>query len=1472
MVLPVVAYFLIQWPSVQTSLTRYIARQVSASLNAKFEVGKVDIAFFNRIILRDILIEDQHGDTLLQAGRLIATIHYFNRSGKNIHFNQVKLQNAQINLQSDADTVLNYQFIVNALLSEDTEKKRWDYIINSVILENSSFSYRKYNNHHRDFGVNFQDIRVSDLNLLANKIHTTTDSVHFNIKYLNFHEKSGFTLNHFTSQNSVSHAGMLIRDLRIVTPRSRLNLDYLNMNYNGLEAFSDFVNLVSLNSRFNPSTVSSEDLAYFAPGLKDVDHEIIMSGEVTGRINNLKGSGINIQSLKETSLLADFNMVGLPDFRETFIFLDLHEFNSTFEEIMEIIKPDAGDQDMMNQLPLDLSVLGKINYKGKFTGFIYDFVAFGEFNSGPGTLVSDLSLRPGSDNILNFRGKLKAINFDAGSLAASHQIGRISFNAGLSGQISPNTGVHAHMEGVIDSVFIFDHNYNNIQLEGHLADRKFEGSAFITDPSIILDFLGSIDLSEEIPVFDFSADISGARLYDLKLNQDDPSLVLSFTSRANFRGDNLDDLNGKIELINVVFEREDHIFKIDSTTLEATGSGDYRQITLMSDLAEARIEGNYEFATFIRSFNQLIHNYIPSYGDNNASFHDITGNNFKFSLHLKETAGFTEFFFPPLSLATDTRIEGAYDPSTFLSRITGHSKEIRFNDHRFINMVLDARSNESLFSISSGADYLFIGNRFHLENINLVSNIQNDSVILETGWDNRNTKKYKGNLYASVSFEEKPGSKKPLVNIDINPSLIIIADSLWHIEPGRIRLDSTSYQVDNFIFGRNGQHLKIHGKLSEYLNDSLHLEFKNVDLQNIELIAVLGNFHLSGIIHGKASLSDIHRNPVFKTDLEVREMFLNHQEYGDLKILSQWDNTEKSIFIHTYSDRGDDRVINIEGFYTPLTREMDFDVSLNKVNLRTFDGYLDEVFADIRGLASGELKLNGTTKDPLFNGNILLQKASFMVDYLKTRYNLTHDVLVTNNNLVFTDMILYDSQHNTCRANGTVANRNFSDFNLNIYLYPERFMAMNTSERDNEMFYGRVFASGLVHIIGPANNLTMNISARTDRNTRFFIPLHKSGEISDLHFLNFIKDPLLNPDEKAQDHNTRNYGVDLSGIQLNFDLDVTPDAEVQIIFDSKIGDIIRGRGNGSFKMEINTTGQFNMFGEYTIEQGDYLFTLQNVINKRFDVERGGRIFWNGDPFDASVDLRAVYRLRAPLNTLMSPYINGTEERYSRRIPVECQIIMKEKLMTPDISFDIELPTADPDTRRNVQGILNTEEKRSRQFLSLLVINNFLPEQDMAGPGGRTSFGAGATEASKTTVSEFFSNQLSNWLSQLSRDVDFGFNWRPGDEITPDEVALALSTQVFNDRVSINGHVDVSGRQTNTSNIVGDVDVDIKLNRSGKLRLKAFTRANDNLIRPHLSPYTQGVGLFYREDFDSFDELLYRYWNRVFPSVREEERL
>jgi hypothetical protein len=292
-----------------------------------------------------------------------------------------------------------------------------------------------------------------------------------------------------------------------------------------------------------------------------------------------------------------------------------------------------------------------------------------------------------------------------------------------------------------------------------------------------------------------------------------------------------------------------------------------------------------------------------------------------------------------------------------------------------------------------------------------------------------------------------------------------------------------------------------------------------------------------------------------------------------------------------------------------------------------------------------------------------------------------------------------------------------------------------------------------------------------------------------------------------------------------------------------------------------------MLGEFLIDDGDYLFTLKNVINKRFVVEKGGSITWSGDPNDANVNLKAIYRTKASLHDL----IVDASEDYRRKIPVECQIFMTEKLMNPSIRFNIELPSSPQESTSILQSAISTEEEMSKQFLSLLVLNSFLPNPALANVQGNPLSGNSGISGVGVTTSELLSNQLSNWLSQISNDVDIGVNYRLGDELTRDELEVALSTQLLNDRLTINGNVDVGGNQSasNTSKFVGDFEMDYKIRPSGKLRLKAFNRSNDNYILKQVSPYTQGFGLFYREDFDSFDELARNYWNRIFAKKEDK---
>ena len=515
--------------------------------------------------------------------------------------------------------------------------------------------------------------------------------------------------------------------------------------------------------------------------------------------------------------------------------------------------------------------------------------------------------------------------------------------------------------------------------------------------------------------------------------------------------------------------------------------------------------------------------------------------------------------------------------------------------------------------------------------------------------------------------------------------------------------------------------------------------------------------------------------------------------------------------------------------------------------------YLNKIASKINGTGSGHVQLSGDIITPLLNGEIELQNVSFMVGYINTSNSFNTKVKIKDSDIFFDRVEMFDSLHNKAIVSGSLTTSYLKKLFFNILIDAQNYCFLNTKSQDNDLFYGQAYGSGKILIAGPPDNISMKVNARSEKNTLIYIPLSTSNAISDANFISFVN--------KQQPQNeldkTIKPKVNVTGLQMNFDLTLTPDAEVQLLFDPKIGDIIKGNGNGNLKMEINTLGNFKMYGDYTVEEGKYLFTLRNVINKQFKVEKGGTIQWNGDPKDATINLKAIYSLKTSLYNLL---MNDNTPDLKNRIPIDCQIFMTNRLMRPDLRFDIYLPVADEETRSKVSNAISTTDEMTKQFLALLVINNFMPDPNHATSStALTTTGLGLASAG-VTGSELLSDQLSNWLSQMSKDVDIGFNYRPDNQISGEEYELALSTQILNDRVTIHTNLDYLGNHptttTNTNNIVGDVDVGIKLNQNGKLNLKVFNRSN-NIMLYDIAPYTQGVGLSYKEEFNNLSDLLKR---------------
>jgi hypothetical protein len=499
------------------------------------------------------------------------------------------------------------------------------------------------------------------------------------------------------------------------------------------------------------------------------------------------------------------------------------------------------------------------------------------------------------------------------------------------------------------------------------------------------------------------------------------------------------------------------------------------------------------------------------------------------------------------------------------------------------------------------------------------------------------------------------------------------------------------------------------------------------------------------------------------------------------------------------------------------------------------------------------------------------ENATLKIDYLQTRYRFNDTIRFDEEGIKFHNIKAFDDKGNTATINGTVFHKFFKDFAVDLTISipkTNEFLVLNTKPKDNDQFYGTAYASGVTTIKSDESALSFDISAKTGKNTKFFIPLNTGSSVTDRSFINFVD---VNQNKKDSIFLVKIVPPNSSqtAIDLNLDLEITPDAEVKIIFDSKAGDEMKGTGTGNLNISYNKKGEFKMYGDYIIEDGEYLYTLGGILNKRFIVQNGGKISFTGDINDADIDIKAVYKTKASLNDIMPGML--PQAKLNERIPVECLLNLTGNLFNPVVGFDINLPTADDETRAYLRSMIKTDEEMSRQFLFLLVMNSFYADPNSGASQSTTNIG---TTTVGVTTTEMLSNQLSNWLSQINNNFDVNVVYRPGSTAIPNsqDVQLALSTQVLNDKVTINGNFDYGSNQlttgVNTGNnaITGAFDVEFKITE--KIRFKVFNRSNDNLYIDNGIQYTQGVGLFFRQDFDKFKDIFKKKEKSVMK--KEEE--
>ncbi len=1430
-------YLALRTSAVQTYLAQIITKRLSEQFQANITVKGVDIAFFNKVILEEVLIKDQKKDSMLLVGKLVAQVDSFSIRNRSLTLKKLDLNNSRLCISMDSMRVANYRFLFDTTRVREIDSTRlWNISCRNFELNNASFSYTdRYSSDQKQF-------ELFDIFLNVSGFQMNPDSTIFRIDELRLSDHKKFALTGFRSNYAQAGDRLELTDIFAGMPHSVVTEAHVFIDKSKVHETGDFTTL-KLDILLNKSRVGMLDIAQLAPWLNGMDAELDVSGRVYGSLADLKAKNLTISYGDYTNINCDFYMNGLPSLENTFVHLDLKKSTTHLRDLRSFRLPDAAKQPFV-VFPAVLNKAGVIEYQGSFTGFFTDFVAFGTVKSNFGRLDTDLAFRPSGVNEIELDGHLKTVDFRIGDFFEGDLLKKLSYNGNISGKYNKEKHLlFADVEGKVDYIDLNNYELKNIGLKGNISGKRFDGQMSVADENLNFDFEGSFDFNPEVPVFDFVMDMNRANLIALNLDRTYKLSELSFLMKANFMGNNIDNLAGAIWLEDGSYLNENGEIELNSFDLKTFNEGASNRMQLRSDYIDADFKGDYKFYSLKNSVMKIISHYLPSANlkYNTSDLRNI----FQFSGKLKDFSTVTNLFFPGLYVEP-FEFKGNVDSENNRIGMVARIPAIVYKGAVMRNVLLDFSADNEL-TMRNRFGEIELGDSYSVHNLALISSGKNDKIQTRVSWNNFHEQTYSGSLTASTKLRRGDGKGLHLES-EISPSNIYIADSLWLVHEATISVDSSDIRINNLCISNKEQEIKANGYISENKEKQLNLKFENIQLRNLNDL-VQAKLDLEGILSGDASIFSLYENPYFLSDLEISGFGLRRYLFGDVSMVNKWNAVSEEINSEVIINKDNRNTLLARGSYSPTNNNLDYSIDANGLSIKALQPFMEGNFSDFRGEAYGKARLHGRPSRILIDGGLHGKNAGLTLAYLQTAYSFSDTVRFAGDSIIFDRIVVKDMEGNTALFDGSIKHENFENMVYDLNFTTPRILAVNTTANDNERFYGKLYASGSLAITGLGLTVYLDATGRTERGTELNILLNYEERAEEYDFLTFIDRSF--PEEEKDSR--PDFGK-VSNINMNFEVEVTPDARAQLIYNSQIGDVIRSYGYGNLQIGIDKDFNTTMYGDYTVTRGDYLFTLQNVINKKFEIERGGTIVWNGDPYDATIDLNAVYHLKASLKELFPT--SDTEIDYNQRVPVNCKIAMTDNLNRPNIGFDIDFPSSEERVKDEVKQFFNTEEDRNKQILSLLILGRFYTPEYLRG-----SYEASNPNVVGSTASELFSNQLSNWLSQISKDFDIGINYRPGNQVTDDEVELALSTQMFNDRVTINGNIGNNVSQTttnnNSSNIVGDFDLNVKLNKTGKLQFKAFNHSNNNLIY-ETSPYTQGIGLSYREDYDNFSEL----WSKI----------
>lgn len=1451
---------LLNIPFVQQKFAAFVAKELSQVMGTELTIGRIDMGLLNRIIIDDVLLDDRSGKEMLKVARLSAKFDILPLFKGKITISSVQLFGFNINLSKETpDSPPNFKFVIDAFASQDTVKKEKniDLRINSILIRRGKLAYDVLSEAETPGKFNAKHVRLQNIIANISLKALQKDSVNASIKRFSVDEQSGLELKKLSLKLVATPQKMSIDNFSVDLPNTSLKMDTIHLNYNSLDAFSQFTDSVQFSFRTLSSYITLKDISPFVPALSNFKEKIELELDVNGTVNQLNCSRLAVHAGNQFQVLGNVSFQDLSRPQDAFIFGKLSRLSANNDGIGFLVRNLSKNY---NGVPPILERLGNVSFRGEISGYFTDLVTYGLFQTNIGAIKTDLKLTSDREKgLFAYSGAVKTTHFELGKLLKNDKLGEITFNLDVNGSHYEKQRPSITLKGLIANIEYSNYNYENITLDGDYKRGGFNGKATLNDDNGSVAVNGSINLLEKIPTFDFEASIRNFRPHELNLTQKYEDAMFSVKVTANFKGGSIDQMNGDINVDSLQFTAPEKSFFMKNLHVSATQHEGINKMALTSEFLTASIEGRFLYPTLPASILNIMRSYVPSLILPPKKPVE-TDNNFSFDIHVFNTDILSTIFDIPLKVYTHSTIKGYVNDRMQRLRVEGYFPRLQYENNFFESGLFICENPSGQFN---GRVRFTSLKKTGAVNISLQAQAKDDQINTILNWGNNAAVTYSGQLSAIAQFLRTEG-EKPLLKavVDINPTDIILNDTIWQVHPSQVVVDSGRIDVNDFYFSHADRYIRIDGRVSDQPEDTVKVNLKDINIGYVfDIARVSDAVNFEGDATGMAYASGVLKKPVLDTRLTIRNFTLNGGLLGDLNIYGAWDNDKKGIYLDADIQEKDISKTHVNGFIYPVkpTSGLDLNIDADHLNIKFLEHYMRSIAEDIKGRASGKVHFYGKFKGLTLDGAVMTD-ASMKFGILNTSFAIKDTIRLAPEGITFDHIHISDMEGHPGQLNGYLHYEHFKNIKYQFDIQVNNMLVMNTQESPDFPFYGTIYATGNALLTGNAQDgLDANIAMATNRNTNF---TYSTGTVASATNNQFIKFVDKTPRRSVQDsvqltsfYEQAQQKVEAqesqTDIRLNILVDATPDATMKIIIDPIAGDYISGRGSGNIRMEFYNKGDVKMFGNYHIQQGVYKFSLQEVIRKDFIIKEGSTITFNGPPLDATLDIQASYTVpSASLNDLI-PDASAIIQQPNVR--VNCMMNLNGILLRPTIKLGIELPNERDEVQALVRNYISTDEQMNMQILYLLGIGKFYMENNM---GERQS-----SDMMSSVLSSTLSGQLNNMLSQIidNNNWNIGTNLSTGEKGWTDmEVEGILSGQLLNNRLIINGNFGYRDNPMANTNFVGDFEAEWLLTRSGDIRLKAYNETNDRYYtKTNLT--TQGIGIMYKKDFNKWNELF--FWNK-----------